>query len=129
LSGTENWAEHARQHTGREKRIPFYARGDVRIHYEEAGSGFRLLLIPGGGLNSTIPFVTDKGPFNAIDEFNDEYRCVAEDLRNANGGQSTGPLEIDRPWDAYTDDHIGLIDHLGTRDFRVMDPFGRMRRR
>ena len=29
--------------------MPFYERGDVRIHYEEAGSGFPLLIIPGGG--------------------------------------------------------------------------------
>ena len=34
--------------------MPFYERGDVRIHYEEAGSGFPLLVIPGGGLNSTV---------------------------------------------------------------------------
>ena len=31
-----------------------YERGAVRIRYEEAGSGFPLLIIPGGGLNSTI---------------------------------------------------------------------------
>jgi hypothetical protein len=34
--------------------MPFYERDDVRIHYQEAGSGFPLLVIPGGGLNSTI---------------------------------------------------------------------------
>jgi pimeloyl-ACP methyl ester carboxylesterase len=100
--------------------MPLYQKGDVRIRYEEAGSGFPLLLIPGGGLNSTIPFVTDKGPFNAIEEFKGEYRCIAADLRNANGGQSSGPLEIDRPWDAYTDDQLGLMDHLGVREFMVM---------
>jgi len=100
--------------------VPLYQRGDVRIHYEEAGSGFPLLLIPGGGLNSTIPFVKEKGPFNAIEEFKGEYRCIAADLRNANGGQSSGPLEIDRPWDAYTDDQLGLMDHLGVREFMVM---------
>jgi pimeloyl-ACP methyl ester carboxylesterase len=100
--------------------MPFYERGDVRIHYEEAGSGFPLLLIPGGGLNSAIPFVTEKGPFNAVEEFRGEYRCVVADLRNANGGQSSGPLEIDRPWDAYTDDHLGLMDHLGIDRFLVM---------
>ena len=99
--------------------MPFYERGDVRIHYEEAGSGFPLLLIPGGGLNSTIPFVTEKGPFNAADEFKPEYRCIVADLRNANGGQSSGPLEIERPWDAYTDDHLGLMDHLGIDKFLV----------
>jgi pimeloyl-ACP methyl ester carboxylesterase len=41
-------------------------------------------------------------------------------LRNAKGGQSSGPLEVDRPWDAYTDDHIGLMDHLGIREFMVL---------
>jgi pimeloyl-ACP methyl ester carboxylesterase len=100
--------------------MPFYEKGDVRIHYEEAGSGFPLLLIAGGGLNSTISFFTGSAPFNAIEEFKGEYRCIAADLRNANGGQSTGPLEIDRPWDSYADDHIGLMDHLGIKEFMVM---------
>ena len=100
--------------------MPFYQKGDLRIHFEEAGSGFPLLLIPGGGLNSTIAFFTGNAPFNAIEEFKGEYRCIAADLRNANGGRSSGPLEIDRPWDAYTDDHLGLMDHLGIKDFLVM---------
>ena len=34
--------------------MPFYQKGDVRIAYEEAGKGFPLLVISGGGLNSTI---------------------------------------------------------------------------
>ena len=34
--------------------MAFYERGDVRIAYEEAGKGFPLLIISGGGLNSTI---------------------------------------------------------------------------
>ena len=38
----------------------------------------------------------------------------------ASDGQSTGPLEIDRPWDAYTDDHLGLMDHLGIEKFMVL---------
>jgi pimeloyl-ACP methyl ester carboxylesterase len=100
--------------------MPFYEKGKVRIRYEEAGSGFPLLLIAGGGLNSTISFFKRNDPFDAIEEFKGEYRCIAADLRNANGGESTGPLEIERPWDAYTDDHIGLMDHLGVRRFMVM---------
>src|ERR1700691_4553501 len=100
--------------------MPFYEKGPVRIRYEEAGSGFPLLLIAGGGLNSTISGLTSGGPFNPIHEFKEEYRCIASDLRNANGGQSSGPLEIDRPWDAYTDDHLGLMDHLGIEKFMVM---------
>jgi pimeloyl-ACP methyl ester carboxylesterase len=98
--------------------MPFYERGEVRIHYEEAGSGFPLLLIPGGGLNSTIANLS--APFDAIAEFKGEYRCIAADLRNANGGQSSGPLEIDRPWHAYADDQLALMDHLGIADFLVM---------
>jgi pimeloyl-ACP methyl ester carboxylesterase len=98
----------------------FYEKGAVRIHYEEAGSGFPLLLIAGGGLNSIISNLVRSSPFNPIEEFKGEYRCIASDLRNANGGQSTGPLEIDRPWDAYTDDHLGLMDHLGINKFMVL---------
>ena len=96
----------------------FYEKGAVRIRYEETGSGFPLLLIAGGGLNSTIAGLTN--PFNAIEEFKGEYRCIAADLRNAYSGQSSGPLEIDRPWDAYTDDHLGLMDHLRIEKFMVM---------
>ena len=98
--------------------MSFYERGAVRIRYIEAGSGFPLLLIPGGGLNSTIAALAN--PFDPIPEFQGEYHCIAADLRNANSGQSSGPLEIDRPWDAYTDDHIGLMDHLGIDKFMVM---------
>ena len=29
-------------------------------------------------------------PFNPIEEFKGEHRCIFADLRNANGGQSTG---------------------------------------
>jgi len=100
--------------------MPFYERGDVRIHYEEAGAGFPLLVIPGGGLNSTIAGLDGPlSPFNPMQAFKGEYRCIAADLRNANGGQSSGPLEIDRPWDAYGDDQLGLMDHLGIDKFLV----------
>jgi len=98
----------------------FYERGPVRIHYEEAGSGFPLLLIAGGGLNATIELLRRGDPFDPYAEFSNEYRCIGADLRNANGGQSSGPLEIDRPWDAYTDDQIGLMDHLGIDKFMVL---------
>jgi pimeloyl-ACP methyl ester carboxylesterase len=103
-----------------EGAMSFYEKGPVRIHYEETGSGFPLLLIAGGGLNSTIAGLKSGSPFNPIDEFKGEYRCIAADLRNANGGHSSGPLEIDRPWDAYTDDHIGLMDHLRIDKFMVL---------
>jgi pimeloyl-ACP methyl ester carboxylesterase len=100
--------------------MPAYERGKVHIYYEEAGAGFPLLLIAGGGLNSTIAGLKRGDPFNPIEEFKGEYRCIAADLRNANGGQSSGPLEIDRPWDAYTDDQLGVMDHLGIDKFMVL---------
>jgi pimeloyl-ACP methyl ester carboxylesterase len=100
--------------------MSFYERGPVRIRYEEAGSGVPLLLIAGGGLNATIANFKGNSPFNPIEEFKAEYRCIAADLRNANGGESSGPLEADRPWDAYTDDQLGLMDHLGIDKFMVM---------
>jgi len=98
----------------------FYQRGNVRIHYEETGSGFPLLVIAGGGMNgSTIANVKGGNPFNTIEAFKDQFRVIYSDLRNADG-QSTGPLEVDRPWDSYTDDHIGLMDHLGIDKFMVI---------
>jgi len=100
--------------------MPFYDRGDVRIHYEEVGSGFPLLVLPGGGLNATIALLDGSHPFNPMGVFASEYRCISMDLRNANGGQSSGPLEIDRPWDAYADDQLGLMDYLGIREFMVL---------
>jgi pimeloyl-ACP methyl ester carboxylesterase len=100
--------------------MPFYERGNVRIHYQETGSGFPLLLIPGGGLNSTMAWWASGAAFNAMEEFKDDFRCITMDLRNANTGQSTGPLQIDKPWDAYADDQLGLMDHLGIREFLVL---------
>lgn len=100
--------------------MAIYEKGDVRIRYEDVGSGLPLLIIPGGGLNATISYVTGNAPFNAIAEFKNEYRCMAADLRNANGGESSGPVEVDRPWDSYADDHLGLMDHLGIKQFMVL---------
>jgi len=98
--------------------MSFYEKGPVRIHYEEAGKGFPVLLIAGGGLNSTIASLSN--PFNPFDHFKNEYRLIASDLRNANAGQSSGPIEVDRPWDSFTDDHLGLMDHLKIDKFMVM---------
>jgi pimeloyl-ACP methyl ester carboxylesterase len=100
--------------------MSFYEKGPVRIHYEEAGSGYPLLVIAGGGLNSTIAGLSgEQSPYNPMVEFKGEYRVIASDLRNANSGQSSGPLQADRPWDSYTDDHLGLMDHLGIDKFMV----------
>jgi pimeloyl-ACP methyl ester carboxylesterase len=99
----------------------FYEKGNVRIRYlDTGGRGFPLLLIPGGGLNSNMSSLIEGNPFKAIDEFKGEFRCVTCDLRTAYMGESSGPLEVDRPWDSFTDDHIGIMDHLGIDKFMVM---------
>jgi pimeloyl-ACP methyl ester carboxylesterase len=109
------------QTTGKgEPAMAFYQKGNVRIYYEEAGSGFPLLLIPGGGLNSTIAWNAKSAPFSPVEEFKNEFRCITADMRHAYGGQSSGPLEIDRPWDQYTDDQLGVMDHLGIKRFMVL---------
>jgi pimeloyl-ACP methyl ester carboxylesterase len=100
--------------------MSFYEKGPVRIRYQEAGAGFPLLVIPGGGVNSSLSFLTGNSPFNVFEEFKGEYRCIAADLRNANTGESSGPLEVDRPWDSHTDDQLALMDHLGINKFVVM---------
>ena len=116
LAATRAFAEQTGQDGA---AMSFYEQGPVRIRYEEVGSGFPLLIIAGGGLNSTIAGLATH-PFNPMEEFKGEHRCVAADLRNANRGQSSGPLEIDRPWDAHTDDHLGVMDHLGIDKFMVL---------
>ena len=92
--------------------MPFYERGDVRIRYEEVGGGFPLLVTPGGGLNSRVSN-WPTAVINAMEAFKDDFRCITMDQRNANGGESTGPIAVDDPWGAFADDQLGLMDHLG----------------
>ena len=99
--------------------MPFYTKGDVRIRYEEAGSGFPLLVTPGGGLNSRVSNWAT-AVFNAMEAFKDEFRCITMDQRNANGGESSGPIPVNDPWGAFADDQLGLMDHLGIREFFFM---------
>ena len=99
--------------------MPFYDKGDVRIRYEEAGSGFPLLVTPGGGLNSRVSN-WPTAVINAMEEFKHAFRCITMDQRNANGGESSGPIPVDDPWGAFADDQLGLMDHLGIREFCFM---------
>ena len=108
--------------------MPFYENGDVRIRYEEAGSGFPLLVTPGGGLNSRVSNWAT-AVFNAMEEFKNEFRCITMDQRNAIGGESSGPVPVNDPWGAFADDQLGLMDHLGIQQFFYMGyciggPFG-----
>lgn len=99
--------------------MPVYEKGDTRIHYEEVGSGFPLLVTPGGGLNSCIGN-WPRATFNAMDVFKDDFRCISMDQRNANGGTSTGPVAVDDPWGSFADDQLALMDHLSIGEFAYM---------
>ena len=99
--------------------MPSFTKGDVRIQYEEVGSGFPLLVTPGGGLNSVIGGWPGQ-VFNAMEVFKDDFRCITMDQRNANGGQSSGPVQVEDPWGAFADDQLGLMDHLGLERFLFM---------
>jgi len=92
----------------------FYEKGNVRIRYQEAGSGFPLLAAPGGGLNSRISN-WPTAIINVMEEFKGDFRCITMDQRNT--GESTGPVPVDDPWGAFADDQLGLMDHLGIRQF------------
>src|SRR6202023_1186700 len=58
--------------------MPFYQKGDVRIRYEETGSGFPLLVTPGGGLNSRVSN-WPTAVFNAPEALKNDFRCITMD--------------------------------------------------
>jgi pimeloyl-ACP methyl ester carboxylesterase len=94
----------------------FYEKGNVRIGYAEIGSGFPLLATPGGGLNSRISN-WPTAVINVMEEFKNDFRVITMDQRNATGGGSAGPVPVDNPWDAFAEDQLGVMDHLGIRQF------------
>ena len=94
----------------------FYEKGGVRIRYAEIGTGFPLLATPGGGLDSRIG-VWPTAVINVPEEFKNDFRVIIMDQRNATGGESTGPVPVDDPWGAFADDQLGVMDHLGIRQF------------
>lgn len=97
--------------------MAMFERGDVRIHYEEHGSGFPLLLIAPGGMRSAIDN-WGNAPWSPIEQLSGTYRVIAMDQRNA--GSSTAPVSGDDGWATYTGDHLALLDHLGVDRFHVL---------
>ena len=98
-------------------KFGIYEKGNVRIRYAEIGSGFPLLATPGGGLNSRISNWPTMAVINILEEFKNDFRVITMDQRNANNGESVGPVSVDNPWDAFADDQLGVMDHLGIRQF------------
>ena len=83
----------------------------------EDGTRFPGFLAGGGLGGSKIEGLTN--PFDAVGEFKNEYRCIGYDLRTSTG-LSTGPLDVDRPWEMMAEDQLALMDHLGIDKFAVM---------
>ena len=98
-------------------KFGFYEKNGVRIRYVEIGTGFPLLATPGGGLNSRISNWPTMAVINIMEEFKNDFRVITMDQRNANTGKSTGPIPVDNPWDAFADDQLGVMDHLGIGRF------------
>ncbi len=90
--------------------VPFYERGNVRIRYEEAGSGFPLLLFALGGVNSQVSF----WPNSAINPFDfaDEFMCIGMDQRNAE--HSPAPA-VAPTWEQFAADQRAVLDAAGAK--------------
>lgn len=96
--------------------MPYFVNDDVRIYYEESGSGFPVLLIAPGGMKSAIP-VWANAPWDPVEQLSGEFRVIAMDQRNA--GRSSAPVAAGDSWPVYAADQLGLMDHLGIDRFHV----------
>src|ERR1700753_3313521 len=99
-------------------KVGFYERGNVRIRYAEIGSGFPLLAIPGGGLNSCIAFWA-RMPIDIPQAFNSDFRIITMDQRNATGGESSWPVPSDDTRGPFAAAQLAVLDHLGIDKFAV----------
>jgi pimeloyl-ACP methyl ester carboxylesterase len=97
--------------------MPIFTRHAVSIYYEEHGSGYPLLVIAPGGMNSTVA-MWGHAAINPLEVYAGEFRLIAMDQRNA--GASIGPLDARDPWGSLVDDQLALLDHLGVERFLVM---------
>ena len=95
----------------------FYEKGNVRIRY----SRDRLGLSAAGHARRRAELAHRASGANAVinipEEFKNDFRVITMDQRNATGGESTGPVPVDDPWGAFADDQLGVMDHLGIRQF------------
>ena len=97
--------------------MPQFDYDSTSINFEEHGSGFPLLLIAPGAMESAIE-MWEGATINPLALYADDFRLIAMDQRNA--GRSFGPLEPSDPWGAYAKDQLALLDHLGIDRFHVM---------
>lgn len=97
--------------------MPNVERDGASIYYEETGSGFPLLLLAPGGLNSAIDFWA-RQPLDPAAAFADEFRVITMDQRNA--GSSKGPLDTKDSWSMYAADQLAVLDAVGAEQALVI---------
>jgi pimeloyl-ACP methyl ester carboxylesterase len=97
--------------------MPQFERGPVSIHYEVYGSGFSVLLIAPGSMESAIG-LWEGATIDPLTLYTDSFQLIGMDQRNA--GRSSGPLDPSDPWRMYAEDQLALLDHLGIEQFHVM---------
>ena len=69
--------------------MPFCQKGEIRIRYEEVGTGFPLLVTPGGGLNSRVSN-WPTAAINAMEEFKNDFRVITMDQRRRRVERAAG---------------------------------------
>ena len=67
-------------------------------------------------MKSAIPFWAN-APWNPIEHLSGDFRVIAMDQRNA--GRSSAPVTATDSWASYTQDQLGLMDHVGAERFLV----------
>ncbi|MEA2159214.1 MAG: hypothetical protein QOD66_1594 [Solirubrobacteraceae bacterium] len=97
--------------------MPQFEHGTTTIYYEEHGRGFPLLLFAPGAMHSTVERWA-AATLNPLAVLGEDFRMIAMDQRNA--GRSEGPLDVDDPWGSFSEDQLGLLDHLGVDECHVM---------
>lgn len=97
--------------------MPTWESEGRKIHYEEYGDGFPVLLLAPGGMNSTLE-AWARIPWNPIQRLAGHFRVIAMDQRNA--GLSSAPISGEDGWATYTGDHVGLLDALGIERCHVL---------
>jgi pimeloyl-ACP methyl ester carboxylesterase len=97
--------------------MPEFEYGSVSIHYEVYGSGFPVLLIAPGAMESAIR-MWEGMTIDPLAHFEESFQLIGMDQRNA--GRSSGPLDSSDPWGMYARDQLALLDDLSVGRFGVM---------
>src|SRR5262245_5066603 len=97
--------------------MPFLQHGDTTLYYEEFGSGYPILVLAPGSLQSTIE-AWHRSPWDPTRELANEYRVIAMDQRNA--GQSRAPIRATDDWTTFLGDHLALLHHLDVQRAHLM---------